>query len=102
MTLAHHPRKVIVILAEGSLERQLTQDVQRLGAHGYNITDVRGAGAGGAREGAWDADRTIRMEVVCSETVADTIAEHVLLTYAPNYGLTVYVADVDVFRPQKF
>lgn len=102
MTLAHHPRKVIVILAEGTLERMLTADVQRLGAHGYNITDVRGAGASGKREGAWDADRTIRMEVVCDAGVADTIAEHVLGTYAEHYGVTVYIAAVDVFRPQKF
>jgi nitrogen regulatory protein P-II 2 len=92
----------VVILAEGTLERLLTADVQRLGAHGYNITDVRGAGSGGAREGAWDADRTIRMEVVCDAAVADAIAEHVLGTYAPHYGVTVYLADVAVFRPQKF
>ena len=102
MTLPHHRRKVLVILAEGSLERMLTADVQRLGAHGYNITDVRGAGASGAREGAWDAERTIRMEIVCDAGVADAIAEHVLGAYAANYGLTVYLADVEVFRPQKF
>lgn len=97
-----HPRRVVVILAEASIERLLTEDVQRLGAHGYNITDVRGAGASGAREGAWDADRTIRMEVVCDADVADRICEHVLSTYAAHYGVTVYVADVHVMRPQKF
>ena len=102
MSLAKHDRQLLVIIAEAAIEKRLVKDALRLGAHGYNVTDVRGGGAGGTREGAWEADRTIRMEVVCEAAVADQIAEHVLNTYAANYGVTMFFADVQVLRPQKF
>lgn len=102
MTLDKYARQLLVIIAEATLEKRLIQDVKRLGAHGYTIFDVRGGGTGGEREGAWEADRTIHMEVVCEQAVADQIAHHVLSTYAANYSVTMYFADVQVLRPAKF
>jgi nitrogen regulatory protein P-II 2 len=102
MSLEKHSRMLLVMITEGSLERLLVQDVQRLGALGYTVTDVRGGGHSGIREGAWEADRTIRMEVVCDAAVADQIGDYVLHTYAVNYGLTIYFAPVQVLRPNKF
>lgn len=102
MSLAKHDRQLLVIIAEAAIEKRLVKDALRLGAHGYNVTDVRGGGASGTREGAWEADRTIRMEVVCETAVADQIAAHVLTTYATNFGVTMFFADVQVLRPQKF
>jgi nitrogen regulatory protein P-II 2 len=102
MSLEKHSRMLLVMITEGSLERLLVQDVQRLGALGYTVTDVRGGGHSGIREGAWEADRTIRMEVVCDAAVADQIGDYVLSTYAVNYGLTIYFAPVQVLRPNKF
>jgi nitrogen regulatory protein P-II 2 len=40
--------------------------------------------------------------VICDPAVADAIGQHVLQAYAPNYGLTLYYADVDVLRAEKF
>jgi hypothetical protein len=34
--------------------------------------------------------------------VAAKLAEHVLRAYAANYAVTMFTADVGVFRPQKF
>jgi hypothetical protein len=42
------------------------------------------------------------MKVICDEDVAARLAQHVLGTYARNYALTLFIADVGVFRPQKF
>lgn len=97
-----HKRTLLVVIAEANLERLLIQDVQRLGAAGYTVTDVRGGGHSGVREGTWEADRTIRMEVVCNTGVADAIAEHLLAEYGKHYGLTIYFSDVQVLRPDKF
>lgn len=97
-----HNRSLVVIIAEASLEKLLIQDVQRLGALGYTVTDVRGGGPSGVREGAWEADRTIRMEVVCEADVANAIGEHVLAWYGKHYGVTIYFSDVKVLRPNKF
>lgn len=97
-----HPRKLVVIITEAAVESMLVKDVQRLGAHGYTISDVRGGGRHGAREAAWEADRNIRMEVICDDPTASAIAEHVRERYALNYATTLFVADIGVLRPEKF
>lgn len=102
MALTKHPRTLLVIIAEAVLEKQLVADIKRLGAHGYTVYDVRGEGSMGVREGAWEADRTIEMKVICEAAVADQIAEQVLAQYAPHFGVTLFFADVQVLRPHKF
>lgn len=102
MTLEKHARQLLVIIAEATLEKRLVQDVKRLGAHGYTVLDVRGGGEYGEREGTLEADRTIRMEVVCDAGVADLIAQHVLVSYAAHYSMRIYFAEVQVLRPSKF
>ena len=102
MALTKHPKKLLVLIAEAALEKHLVRDVKRLGAQGYTVYDVRGGGATGEREGAWEADRTIEMKVICEPEVADQIAAHVLQQYAPHYGVTLFFGDVEVLRPQKF
>ena len=48
--------------ANAALEKLLAQDARRLGAAGYTVTDVRGSGRGGTREGSWEADRSIDLK----------------------------------------
>jgi nitrogen regulatory protein P-II 2 len=97
-----HPRKLLVVIAEAALERQLVADVKRLGAHGYTVIDVRGGGARGDRGADWDADRSIQMEVICDDAVAAGIAEHIHRSYFGDYAVTVFTAEVGVLRPEKF
>ena len=96
-----HPRKLLIVIAEAALERQLVADVKRLGAHGYTVIDVRGGGARGDRNADWDADRSIQMEVICDDAVAEAIAEHIHLTYFDDYAVTVFITEVGVLRPAK-
>ena len=96
------PKKLLVIVAEAALENALVQTVLRLGARGYTVGDVRGAGAAGAREGAWEADRTIEMKVICDADVAERIGEAVLAAYGEHYGLSMTFADVAVLRGAKY
>ena len=97
-----HARKIVVIIAEGALEKVLVKEILALGAHGYTVTDVRGGGRHGPREAAWEADRNISIEVICDETVAGRIAERVQQKYMANYATTLYVGDIGVLRPEKF
>jgi len=97
-----HARKMLVIIGEAALEKSLVRDARSFGAHGYTIAEVRGGGERGDREARWEADRSIEMKVICEADVAARLARHVLDTYAPNYALTLFTADVGVFRPQKF
>jgi nitrogen regulatory protein P-II 2 len=63
---------------------------------------VHGQGHSGLREGAWEADRTIEMKIICDAVVADRIAEHVMTQYAQHYSVSIYFADVQVLRPQRY
>src|SRR5512145_2201900 len=97
-----HAKKLLVIIAEAALEKQLIRDARQFGAHGYTIYDVRGGGERGERTAEWDADRLVEMKVICDDAVAARLAQHVLAQYAPHYAVTLFTTDVGVFRPQKF
>jgi len=100
--MTQHPKKLLVIVAEAALEKALVQQVVKLGAQGYTVHDVRGSGAAGAREGSWEADRTIEMKVICAADVADRIGQAVLAAYGDNFGLSMFFADVSVLRDGKY
>ncbi len=102
MKLVKHPKTLLVIVAEAALEKCLVRDAQQHGAQGWTVAEVHGAGRGGVREGAWEADRTIELRLICDETVADAIAGHVLQTYAPHYEVAMYFSPVAVLRPDRF
>jgi len=97
-----HPCKLVVIIAEEALEGPLAKDVMALGAHGYTVADVRGRGSHGSRSGAWDADKSIRMEVLCDADTSLAITRHMEEKYFRHYAMVTFVADVGVLRPQKF
>jgi nitrogen regulatory protein P-II 2 len=102
MSLAKHPKTLLVIVAEAAIEKKLVRDVRERGAQGWTLTEVSGAGRSGVREGAWEADRTVELKVICDEAVADAIAEHVLTAYAPHYSVAMYFCAVAVLRPERF
>jgi hypothetical protein len=97
-----HPKTLLVIVAEAVLETRLVRDARQRGAQGWTVSEVHGAGREGVREGDWEADRTIELKLICDENVADAIAEHVLLTYAPNYSVAMHFSQVQVLRPDRF
>jgi uncharacterized protein len=74
----------------------------RARAQGWTVSEVHGAGREGVREGAWEADRTIELKMICDAAVADAIAEHVLATYAPHYSVAMYFSAVQVLRPERY
>ena len=100
--MTKHPKTLLVIVAEAVLEKNLVREARQRGAQGWTVTEVHGAGREGVREGAWEADRTIELKVICDEAVADAFAEHVLTTYAANYSVAMYFSPVSVLRPERF
>ncbi|MCE2910011.1 MAG: P-II family nitrogen regulator [Betaproteobacteria bacterium] len=97
-----HGKTMLVINAEGVLEKPLVRDLRERGAQGWTVTEVHGANLEGVREGAWEADRTIEMKIICDEAVADAIAAHVLATYAPHYSVALWFTPVQVLRPERY
>ena len=95
-------RRKITIVTETALEHRLADDLERLGAHGYTITDARGKGSRGARDAGWQSSASIRVEVVCDDALAARIAEHLRAHYYDDYAMILFLADVEVLRPEKF
>ena len=95
-------RKLVTIVTEAALERRLIDDLKRLGAHGYTISDARGEGSRGVRGAGWDASSNIRVEVICDMATAEAIARHLKASYYDNYAMILYFSDVGVLRPEKF
>ena len=95
-------RTLLTIITESSLENRLVSDIEKLGAHGYTISDCRGKGARGARDAEWDYDSNIRVEVICSRETADAIAAHLQKRYYKDFAMVVFHDEVSVLRPEKF
>ena len=95
--MSYRPGKLLTLVTESALEPLLKRDFEALGAEGYTIVDARGKGHRGVREANWGRSSTnIRVEVVCDAEMADRIAEHCRKNYVKNYGMIVYVSDVQV------
>jgi hypothetical protein len=95
-------RKLLTVVTEAALETTLVREIEALGARGYTITDARGKGSHGTREGSWPKNANIRMEVLCGAGIAHAICTVLRERYSDNYSMVIYVADVDVMRPEKF
>lgn len=102
MTLAKFPKTLLVVVAEAALERRLIADLRARGAQGYTVSDVRGAGRHGSREGVWEADRTIELKVICDPAAADRIAAHVMAAYGEHYHVALWMSEVSVLRPEQY
>jgi predicted nuclease with RNAse H fold len=97
-----HPKTLLTVITEAVLEAALVRDLRELGAQGWTVAEVHGSGSEGTREGAWEADRTIEMKVICDAAIADAIAGHLLSTYSANYSLVLYFSAVSVVRPDRY
>jgi len=101
-TNAPNRRKLLTVVTEAALETQLKRDLERLGAHGYTITNARGKGSRGKRDAGWEVEGNIRVEVVCDQATAGRIAKYLQAHYYDDYAMIVLSSDVEVLRPEKF
>ncbi len=99
--LIMHKVVLVTIITEAILEHSLIEDLERLGADGYTITNARGKGHRGVRDAGWPTDSNIRVEVLCEVDVADAIAEHLVKTYYADYAMTVYLGEVKLLRQKE-
>jgi hypothetical protein len=100
--LKKHLKTQLSIVTEAVLEKALVREVRERGAQTWLVSEVHGGTREGARAGDWEADRSIELRVICDEAVADTIAQHVLATYANNFSVVMSFAEVQVLRPDRY
>lgn len=102
MTLMTEKRTLLTIITEGAIEEILLRDLERLGVRGYTVSDARGRGGRGVRDATWGEVSNIRLEVICSRTLAETILHHFQKHYYANYAMVAFLHDVEILRPEKF
>lgn len=94
--------KLVTVYTEAALESRMIRDIDKLGAHGYTITNARGKGHRGERSAAWEANSNIRVEIICSEDLAEKIVDHLQQQYYDNYAMVSFISDIEVLRAKKF
>jgi len=97
-----HTRKLLTIMTEAILEKKITEDLEKLGALGYTVTDARGKGTRGVRNAGWEANSNIRIEIICRPETAMAVADYLKEHYYQDYAMSIYVTDVGVMRPEKY
>lgn len=95
-------RKLLTIVTETVLEQEVCEVLEDLGAAGYTVTNARGKGGRGVRDAGWSTSSNVRIEVVCSDDVAERIAKHLRQKYYDDYAMIIFESDVRVLRPDKF
>ena len=84
------------------LTRALEILLESLDASGYTVTNARGSGSRGVRSASWSESSNVRIEVVCSEELADKVAKTVSEKYYDDYAMIIFESDVRVLRSEKF
>jgi nitrogen regulatory protein PII len=93
--------KLVTIVAERLFREKVQEELRKLGAKGFTVTDAVGQGSRGVRASEWEG-RNVRIETVVPPEVADRIVEHVAERYFEHYAVIVWVQSVDVVRGDKY
>lgn len=102
MTLQLEKRTVLTVITEAAMEKTMLRDLKQLGVRGYTVLDARGQGSRGARDAAWGEAANIRIEVICTRALAETVLQDFLTRYYDNYAMVAFLQDVEIVRPNKF
>ncbi len=95
-------RRLITIVAEAAVEREILHVLDEIKATGYTISEARGKGHHGERSRSWNFSSNVRIEVVCEAALAERIAERLQADYFDDFAMIVFIADVDVLRADRF
>jgi nitrogen regulatory protein PII len=96
------PRRLLTVVTEAVLERDLVAELESLGVRGYTITEARGKGSRGRRQSDWAQEGNIRIEIVCDAPLAERVAARLRERYYDHYAMILFLQDVSVLRPDKF
>ena len=102
MTLITETRTLLTVITESAIEETLLKDLEKLGIRGYTVSDARGRGGRGVRDATWGEVSNIRLEVICSRTLAEAVLSYIQSHYYANYAMVAFLHDVEILRPEKF
>ncbi|MCX7423282.1 MAG: SulP family inorganic anion transporter [Planctomycetia bacterium] len=92
----------LTIIADASLQDRLINDFVRLGASGYTLIPCLGAGRRLLSSGAAPNSAQVRIEVVVTRQVADSLLAYLRQDILKDHHVTACVETVDVVNPEQF
>ena len=95
-------RKLVTIVTESAIEKNLVKDLKTLGVKGFTIVACEGEGDRGVRRGDWDQVKNIMINCVCSDELALSVMDYVYDHYYEDYAMISYLSEVFVRRNTKF
>jgi nitrogen regulatory protein PII len=97
-----HAMKLVTIICEALARDAVTRLLREVGAHGYTLFEVEGAGAKGERTADIAEFGNIQVEVIVPAAACERLMERLEHEFFPKYAMIAYEADVRVRRPGKF
>ncbi len=93
MTPQFTAKKLLTVVTEAALEKDVVAAFRAHGARGCTLIDSRGEGARGG--GAWEQNRQIRVAAPMPEQAARELARELAARYAAHFDLVVFLVDIE-------
>jgi nitrogen regulatory protein PII len=100
--MSAHELKLVTIIGEALAREPITRLLREVGAHGYTLSQVEGAGARGERTAEITELANVKFEVIVPPAVCRLLLERLQNQFFPNFGMIAYETDVRVIRSEKF
>ena len=100
--MAAHVVKLVPIICEALARDAVPRLICEIGAHGYTLFEVEGAGAKGERTAEIAEFGNIQVEVIVPAAACERLMERLEKDFFSKYAIVAYEADVRVRRPGKF
>jgi len=94
--------KLVTIICEALARAAVTKLLREVGAHGYTLFEVEGAGATGARTAEISEFANVQIEVIVPAAVSDRLMDRLEREFFPKFTMIAYDADIRVRRREKF
>lgn len=92
----------VTIIADAALEKQLLDQIVKLGAKGFTCQDCRGRGEHEVFEDPWTGASRVRIETIVQPAVADQIMDYVHQPQLLNQAVTACLETVQVSTLDRF
>jgi len=92
----------VTVVADESLEKELTEKFVELGATGFTTMECSGVGRTKLEHGLPTSNSQVRIEVIVSQPTCDAILAFLREQVSSQYPMTTVVENVDVIRRDDF
>ena len=97
-----YPVKLLTITCEILAQKNIIEILKKHEITGYTTYEVDGKGARGLRGQGLKNEKNVKIEIIMREEKLSDVIEEISRTMFANFGLVLYVSDVNVLRIEKF